>query len=81
MVHNMTKAQQQQLNKALHLATLLSSEEWRMVHNGLSMYQSTFGSIHDSEYAAAQRAKLQQLMDKIRDNFIKPNDKVPSPNA
>jgi len=66
----MTKQEQEQLAKALHLATLLSEQEWRQIHNALNVYQSTFGSITESGWALTQRDMLQKLMDKIRDNFI-----------
>ena len=66
----MTKEQQQQLAKALHLATLLTAQEWRTVHNALSIYQSQMGSITMTDLAARRRVEIQQLMDKIRDNFI-----------
>jgi hypothetical protein len=48
----------------------LTESEWRMIHNALSVYQSTFGSITESEWAQLQRVKIQQLMNKIRDNQI-----------
>ena len=78
----MTEQQRQQFAEALRKATLLSEAEWRTIHNALSVYQSTFGSITNTEWAIAQRSKLQQLMDKIRDNFIaKPHDQTNSSHA
>ena len=68
----MTTKEQQLISKLLQLATLLSTEEWRTIHNALSVYQCQIGSIHDTEWAQNRRAQLQQLMDKIRDNYISP---------
>jgi len=43
----------------------LNENEWRTIHNALAVYQcSSFTGDH------AQRKSIQQLMDKIRDNFI-----------
>jgi hypothetical protein len=42
----------------------MSEDEWRMIHNALSVYQNTL--FHRVEL----RKELQQLMDKVRDNHI-----------
>ena len=64
----MTDEQQNQLANALHRATLFTTEEWRTIHNALSVYQCQFGSVALTDYAIKNR--LQLLMDKIRDNCI-----------
>lgn len=49
----------------------LTEREWRTVHNALSVFQSQYGTIRDTEYAAKRRKEIQELMDKVRDNFIR----------
>lgn len=45
---------------------LLNESEWRVIYNALSVYESKFrlGSLKSQE--------IQQLMDKVRDNYIPP---------
>jgi hypothetical protein len=62
-------------------ATLLTEQEWRTIHNALSHFQATTGDITDSEWAADRRIMLQQLMDKIRDNFIAQYDQTTTSDA
>jgi len=51
---------------------LLTQEEWRTVHNAIANWQS----VHPNPN---YRAKLQRLMDKIRDSYIA-WDSVPAQN-
>jgi len=60
----MTPEQQQQLAKAVRRATLLTHDEWRTVHNALSLYQI------EMKLGTRRSAEVQVLMDKIRDEFI-----------
>jgi len=59
----MTEEQQKILAEALRRSTLLTTQEWRTVHNALAVYQCSFREIQ-------KRRELQLIMDKIRDNFI-----------
>ena len=52
---------------------ILSEKEWRTIHNALSAYQSTFGSVFLTDYTIEKKQELQQLMDKIRDHYIAPS--------
>lgn len=44
-----------------------TEREWRAIHNALATYQSQY---KNSEFALKRRKELQDLMNKIRDNFI-----------
>ncbi len=49
----------------------LTETEWRTIHNALSVYQNQGGFVMEGP-----RKRLQQLMDKIRDNYIAPTDET-----
>jgi hypothetical protein len=57
---------------------LLNEQEWREIHNALSLVQSLTGDIAhlDPNYVFRRRHALQQLMDKVRDNYIAPYDQT-----
>lgn len=50
---------------------ILTEEEWRMIHNALAAAQSTVHWLAP-ERERRRRQQYQQLMDKVRDNYIKP---------
>jgi hypothetical protein len=45
----------------------LTEREWRMIHNALSVHQSQFVKFDPKHLMVGQ---IQQLMDKVRDNYI-----------
>lgn len=49
---------------------ILTEEEWRTIHNALSVYQNQFGSVFLTKYAINKKQELQKLMDKVRDEYI-----------
>ena len=66
----MTNEQQTQLTNALRRATLLTEQEWRTIHNSLSVYQHHFEQAAGYPSHPERVKQIQQLMDKVRDNFI-----------
>ena len=53
---------------------ILSDDEWRAIHNALSVYQCSFvvDQLQETAYVITKRKEIQQLMDKVRDNYIAP---------
>lgn len=51
---------------------ILDEHEWRTIHNALSIMQAQTGSVEMPIWVTNEIQRLQDLMDKIRDNYIAP---------
>jgi PHD/YefM family antitoxin component YafN of YafNO toxin-antitoxin module len=49
---------------------LLSEAEWRMIHNALAVYRTQTRASILTERLINLGDQIQQLMDKVRDNYI-----------